>query len=177
MTLERAIGRVFRLDEATWMRHANPWSVFTRNTVLPLLIFTFWSRLWLGWWALVPIALAILWTWGNPRLFPAPESFDHWASRAVLGERVWLNRDSVPVPAHHRKVPDILSAVSGAGMLFVLWGVLVFDPWPTLFGAALVYAGKLWFLDRMAWLWNDMLDATPEYRAWQVPPGEADKNP
>lgn len=177
MTLERTISGLFRLDDATWMRHANPWSVFTRNTVLPLLIFAFWSRLWIGWWALVPVALAILWTWGNPRLFPAPESLDHWASRAVLGKRVWLNRDAVPVPAHHRNVPNLLSGVSGTGVLFVVWGVLAFDPWPTLFGAALVYAGKLWFLDRMAWLWNDMEDASAEYRGWQILPGEADKNP
>ena len=28
-----------------------------RNTVLPLLIIAFWSPLWLGWWALVPIVL------------------------------------------------------------------------------------------------------------------------
>lgn len=177
MTLERAIGRIFRLDDAAWMRHANPWSVLTRNTVLPALILAFWSRLWLGWWALAPIALAILWTWGNPRLFPPPGSLDNWASRAVLGERIWLNRDSVPVPAHHRRVPNVLSAVSAAGMLFVLWGVLAFDPCPTLFGAALVYAGKLWFLDRMAWLWSDMKDAAPDYRGWQNLPGEADKNP
>lgn len=34
----------------------------------------------------------------------------------------------------------------------------MFEPWPTLFGAALVYLGKLWFLDRMVWLCRDMRD-------------------
>ncbi len=38
--------------------------------------------------------------------------------------------------------------------------------WPPVLGAALVYLGKLWFLDRMAWLYEDMNDATPEYRVW-----------
>jgi hypothetical protein len=33
-------------------------------------------------------------------------------------------------------------------------------------GAALVYAGKLWFLDRMVWLYADMKNATPTYRRW-----------
>lgn len=162
MTLERKIAGVFALDDETWLRHANPWSVLLRNTVLPLLIVAVWSRLWLGWYALVPLAVALLWTWYNPRLFPAPASFDYWASKAVLGERVWLNRDVVPVPARHRTVPNILSAVSGIGMLFVFWGALVFDVWPTIFGMALIYAGKLWFLDRMAWLWEDMKD-NPAY--------------
>lgn len=168
MTLERKIAQTFALDDEAWLRHANPWSVILRNTVLPILVLAFWSRLWLGWYALVPVAIALLWTWFNPRIFPAPQSFDHWASKAVFGERVWLNRDIVPVPAHHRTAPNILSAVSGIGMLFVFWGVFAFDVWPTLFGMALVYCGKLWFLDRMAWLWEDMKDADPEYRKWQV---------
>ncbi len=165
MTLERSIAGAFALDDETWRRHANPWSVATRNTVLPILILAFWSRTWLGWYALVPVALALFWTWYNPRIFPAPHSFDSWAAHAVFGERFWLNRDFVPVPVHHRMVPNILSAVAGAGMLFVIWGVYAFDPWPTLFGMALVYCGKLWFLDRMAWLCEDMQE-TDEYRSW-----------
>jgi hypothetical protein len=163
------MATVFALDDETWLRHANPWSVLLRTTALPLLVVACWSRLWLGWYALVPLAVALLWTWYNPRIFPAPASFDHWASKAVFGERVWLNRDTIPVPAHHRTAPNILSAVSGTGMLFVFWGVLVFDLWPVLFGMALVYAGKLWFLDRMAWLYGDMKDATEEYRSWVAP--------
>ena len=51
----------------TWLRHAHPWSVVLRNTVLPILIIMFWSRMWLGWWAVLPVALALLWTWFNPR--------------------------------------------------------------------------------------------------------------
>ena len=77
--------------------------------------------------------------WANPRIFPAPVSLDPWASRAVLGERIWLNRDVGPVPEHHRTVPNILSIISGAGMLFVLFGVLMFDLWTTVFGMARVY--------------------------------------
>jgi hypothetical protein len=166
MTLERKIARSFALDDVTWLCHANPWSVISRFTILPLLILAFWSRVWLGWWAVIPVALAFLWTWANPRIFKAPQSFNQWTSKAVLGERVWLNRDTVPVPVYHRNIPNILSVISGIGMLFVLWGVLLFELWPTLFGMAMVYMGKVWFLDRMVWLWQDMQDATPEYRSW-----------
>jgi hypothetical protein len=167
MTLERKIAQAFALDDATWLRHANPWSVALRNTVLPLLVLAFWSRLWFGWGAIVPVALAILWTWFNPRIFPAPASLNHWASKAVFGERVWLNRDTVPVPVYHRTVPNVLSAISGIGMLFVFWGVLIFDAWPTVFGMVIVYSGKIWFLDRMVWLWEDMKEV-PGYSTQAV---------
>jgi hypothetical protein len=165
MTTGERIASLFQMDDDTWKRHANPWSVWSRTTVLPMLILAAWSRIWLGWWALVPGVVALLWTWLNPRLFGRPASLDNWASKAVLGERVWINRDEVPVPAHHRWAPNILNVISFAGTLFVVWGVVALAVWPTLFGAALVYAGKLWFLDRMVWLYEDMKDATPEYRA------------
>ncbi|MBP1929968.1 hypothetical protein J2741_002564 [Methanolinea mesophila] len=147
------------MDEEAWARHTNPWSVWTRNTVLPLLILAIWSRVWLGWWALIPVAGALLWTWINPRLFSKPESTENWASRAVLGERVWAKRDTDPVPEYHRRVPNILSAVSGIGFVFVIWGICALEIWPTLFGAAVVYLGKMWFLDRMVWLYLDVKGA------------------
>ena len=172
MTLERKIASAFRMDDETWKRHANPWSVWTRNTVLPLLILAFWSRAWLKWWSLLPIAAALLWTWLNPRLFSAPKSMDSWAARGVLGERVWLNRDEVPVPEYHRTVPNILSGISAVGAVFVVWGVVALEVWPTVFGAVTVILTKLWFVDRMVWLYEDMRKVTPEYSSWASPEQE-----
>lgn len=151
--------KIFALDEAAWARHANPWSVWTRFTVLPLLIAAFWSRLWLGWYALCPIALAVLWMWLNPRLFAPPTRTDGWASKAVLGERLWLDHKTVPIPPRHRVLPHILSTVAAIGLGFVIWGVSIFAIWPTLLGMALIYCGKLWLLDRMVWLYEDMTTA------------------
>jgi|SRR5690625_1013881 len=168
MTLERKVASIFQMDDKIWQRHANPWSVWTRNTVLPLLIIAFWSRTWLGWWSLLPIAAAFLWTWLNPRLFSKPKSMDSWAAKGTLGERVWLNRDNIPVPEHHRKVPNILSAISTVGAVFVIWGVIDFAIWPTLFGAVTIYLSKLWFVDRMVWLYDEMKDVIPEYSSWQT---------
>ena len=87
-------------------------------------------------------------------------------SKALPGERVWLNRDAVPVPAYHPTVTNVLSAVAAISVLFIIGGVLMFDPWPTLFGTMMAYLGKLWFADRMVWLWNDMQDALPNYYSW-----------
>lgn len=166
MTLERKVAAVFDMDEAGWARHANPWSVWTRNTVLPLLILAIWSRVWLGWWAFIPIAAAVFWLWVNPRIFAKPHSTNNWASKAVLGERVWSNRDKIPVPQHHHRVPNILSAVSASGMIFVIWGLVAFNIWSTLLGTILVCLSKLWFLDRMVWLYEDMKNSALEYQGW-----------
>ena len=169
MTLEKKVAALFQMDDETWRRHANPWSVWSRFTVAPLLILACWSRVWLGWWALVPVAVALLWTWGNPRLFASPETMDSWAAKGVLGERVWMNRDEVPVPAHHQTVPHMLSAASAVGTGFVIYGVIVLALWPTIFGWMLMSLAKLWFVDRMAWLYEDMKDATPAYQEWGAP--------
>lgn len=166
MGYERAMAHLFQMDEQAWARHAHPWSVWTRNTVLPLLVFAIWSRVWLKWWALIPLALALLWMWFNPRLFPVPASTNNWASKAVLGERVWLNRQQVPIPIHHRRAARLLGAIAASGVPFLAWGLYDLQPWPTLLGAVLIYAGKLWFLDRMVWLYQDMLVDHPGYRRW-----------
>lgn len=166
MAFEQTIANVFQMDEETWQRHAHPGSVWSRNTTLPLLILAAWSRVWLGWWALIPFTLALLWIWYNPRVFPKPQSTNNWASKAVFGERVWLNRDVVPVPEHHLYVPNILTAVASFGMVLVILGVINLAIWPTLCGAILVMLGKLWFIDRMVWLYHDMQDKHPQYKQW-----------
>jgi hypothetical protein len=166
LTLERKFALVMAMDDATWLRHANPWSVWSRATVLPLVILAVWSRDWLGSWSWAAIALSVAWMWANPRVFRRPRSMDNWASRGVLGERVWLNRDAVPVPEHHRVVPHVLNAVTAIGTAFVVWGLVALEAWPTMLGAMLIYCGKLWFLDRMVWLYQDMSAQNEHYRAW-----------
>lgn len=156
MTLERRIASAFRMTDGTWARHASPWSVWTRATALPLLALAVWSRAWIGSRAWAPVGLALLWTWLNPRLFPPPRSLESWASKAVLGERFWLARDARPVPARHRRVPHLLSAVAGLGALAVAWGLWRLEPAPVVGGTAVVLLGKFWFLDRMVWLREDM---------------------
>jgi hypothetical protein len=56
--------------------------------------------------------------------------------------------------------------------LFVLFGLLVFGVWPTLLGMVLVYCGKLWFLDRMVWLWEDTQASSPQ-AGLPLPDGES----
>ncbi len=160
-TIEKMIARAFSMSDEVWERHANPLSVWTRYSVLPILVLAFWSRVWLGWWSVICIAVAVFWVWLNPRLFKKPDSTDNWASKAVLGERLWLDRKQVPVPEHHRTLPNILSLVASVGMILCIYGVARLHVWATAFGVALTYMAKSWFLDRMVWLYEDMKETHP----------------
>ncbi len=64
--------RLMRMDDAAWERHANPLSVWSRVTALPLLAAAVWTRLWIGWWCLLPIGAVALFIFVNPRLFAPP---------------------------------------------------------------------------------------------------------
>ena len=146
--------RLMGMTEEVWARHANPWSVWTRMTCLPLLVLAIYARLWLGWWALPLVALALIWTWYNPRAFPPPQTWDSWATKATLGERVLLRHRSDIAP-HHLRASNILSATSGFGLPPLIYGLVFFEPGWTVAGLLLIALPKLWFCDRMVWIWQD----------------------
>lgn len=166
MSIESRLSRWFRMTDEVWARHANPWSVWTRYTCLPLLALAVWSRTWIGPWAWLPVALVVLWTWFNPRVFPKPKSTNNWASKAVLGERVWLNRARVPTPPHHARAIRVLNALAAAGFVLCVGGLIALDLWATVSGLVLTILGKSWFLDRMVWLYDEMRGADSAYESW-----------
>ena len=165
MTLERGLANLFRLTDDNWMKHANPWSVWTRYSVLPLIILVFWSRVWIGWWAAAPIVISLAWMFLNPVFVKKAKSTKNWASKSVLGERVWLNRDKIDVPDRHKTLPKMLNGISSIGMLLSIWAIITLSIWPAILGVALAYIGKSWYLDRMVWLYEDMKN-NPEYSGW-----------
>ncbi len=166
MTLERKIARAFNLTDENWMKHANPWSVWTRYSVLPIIILAFWSRIWIGWWCLIPILLSLGWMFFNPVFFKQPKSTKNWASKSVLGERVYLNRDKIDIPQHHKFAPKILNTISALGMVLAIYGIVKLAIWPAILGTTLAYLGKSWYLDRMVWLYEEMKDQDEEYKSW-----------
>src|SRR5688572_32920368 len=89
---EGRVARLFGLKGESWMRHANPASVWSRFSCLSLIALAIWSRDWIGWWSLVPIALSIAWLMLNPLAFGKPKSTRNWASKGVFGERIWTER-------------------------------------------------------------------------------------
>lgn len=167
MSFEEKVSGFFQLDDETWMQHSNPWSVWTRFIILPLLAIAIWSRVWLDWYSLIPIGIVLLWTWLNPRAFKKPKSTKHWSSKAVFGERVWIKRKELPIPRHHLSAIVILNSITVSGLPFFIWGLYELQIWPTLLGVVLVYTGKMWFLDRMVWIYEDMKKKSEEYASWE----------
>ncbi|WP_424974018.1 DUF6653 family protein [Dinoroseobacter sp. S124A] len=150
--------RLMGMDDRVWRCHANPLSVATRFSVLPLLALAIWSRIWLGWGALLPVALVLVWTWANPRAFAEPRSFASWGSRAVLGERIFLNHRA-EIPAHHRRVALCLGYAAALGALVLGLGLcMLWADW-VVFGIVLTALPKTWFCDRMVWIHDDWVRA------------------
>lgn len=160
---EAQVAKVFAMSEKVWRRHANPWSVYTRIPALIPLTLAIWSRTWIGAWA-IPLCLAVIaWLWWNPRMFPPPSSHENWASQAVFGERIWLNRGEVPVAKSHEGLIRLLTVISSLGLPFLVWGLWALAIWPTLLGLTIIFLGKLWFCDRMVWLLQDTYRSDPAY--------------
>lgn len=151
-----AAERAMAMSDATWARHANPLSVYTRIPILALLALAIYARAWIGWWCLLPLAVLVAWTFINPRAFPPPADLSAWASRAVMGERLYLSRADRPIPRAHAVAGRILGIASGIGVLVMAYGLVVLDPWASVAGVILASGAKLWFVDRMAFLYDEM---------------------
>ncbi len=158
---------LFQMDERVWERHANPWSVWTRFATFPFLMLAIWSWHWIGWACLVPISLLAAWLWLNPRIFPPPSSTQSWASRAVMGERVFMLRVLHPVPVEHTNVITLLGIATSVSGFLMAGGFLTAEPITFTVGGLLLIVFKFWFCDRMAWLFDEMSEDVPEYRAWR----------
>ncbi len=147
------IAKTFGMNDEAWQRHANPWSVWTRFAAIPLLLLAIWSRAWIGWWSLVPVAAVVVWLFVNPRAFAPVREPRSWAARGIYGERAWLRHRDL-VPPDHRQVLRLLVALGLAGFGLVVWGLVAFAVWPTISGATLVVVAQLWRIDRFGWLWE-----------------------
>ncbi len=164
MDIAKLTERFLGMDDATWAKHANPWSGWSRMSILPLLGLAIWSRVWLGWGALWLVLAILIWTWLNPRLFGLPSNHHAWMTKAVLGERVWLASRSNPIPHHHAKVSRILNIAAVMGLIVLAYGLWQLDLGWAIAGLVTTMGAKLWFLDRMVWLLADMTEASRRER-------------
>jgi len=155
------LTRLFGLDDEGWLKHTNPWSVWTRFATLPFIVLAIWSRVWLGWYALVPFGILVVWILINPTFFRVPDTFDNWAAKAVLGERLWTRAKDRPVPAHHKLAVQILNGLQTVSGLVLAYGLWRLDLAFTVAGTGFVYLTKMWFLDRMVWIYHDMNAGSP----------------
>ena len=122
-----------RLTREVFRHHSNPWSAWTRLLSAPLVFVAIWKRSPRGG------ALLGVWMLANPVVFPAPGDDEAWATRAVLGEEMWLAERpmdramALNVGATalslvgvwgafgRRLLPTAASAVGQVALLLVLW--------------------------------------------------------
>jgi hypothetical protein len=166
-TMEQRVARRFGLEGDAWTRHANQLSVWTRFSCLSLIALAVWSRDWIGWYCLIAVMVATVWTVVNPRLFRVPASTSNWVSKSVFGERIWANRRSVDIPRQFQsRVPNLANAYSCIGLAFLTYGLVALNVWFVVAGIVVVHGGKLWFLDRIVLLFEDMNQHHPDYATW-----------
>jgi hypothetical protein len=161
------VASVFGLKGDSWMRHANATSVWTRFLALPMIALAVWSRDWIGWFSLIPIAVSTVWVAINPLFFPKPRSTRNWASKGVLGERVWTEGDKASFsPQFQSKATTVAAVYQSIGVALLFYGLWVLNPLAAVSGLLIVQGGKAWYIDRMVLLFDDMKCRSAEYASW-----------
>lgn len=151
-------ARLAGMSEEAWRRHANPWSVWTRFAAIPLMILAIWSRVWIGWWSLVPIGLVVGWLWWNPHAFAPIDTPTAWSSRGIFGERLWL-ADRSAMPAGFTAIQRVWTVGGLIGASLLVFGLVMLQVWPTIFGATLIVYGQLWRIDRLGIFYDEVTTA------------------
>jgi hypothetical protein len=129
--------KIARMRRAMFARHANPWSAWTRWASTPLVLLPVWTRrrshglVVAAWFAL------------NPVVFPKITHERAWATRAMLGEELWITnrpRGSAAVlsvvtslaavvalvAAHRRRaVPAAVATATQMALTLVYWQQMV----------------------------------------------------
>ncbi|MQA08181.1 MAG: hypothetical protein GEU98_06430 [Pseudonocardiaceae bacterium] len=67
-------------------RHSSPWSAWTRLLSAPLVLVPVWTRRWSH------AAGVAAWMLANPVIFPPPADDRSFATKAILGEEMWIER-------------------------------------------------------------------------------------
>lgn len=147
MNISEGIARVFAMDDLSWRRHANPWSVWTRLAAVPAGVAAVWSRDWIGWWAVLPIAAVVGWLFANTKVF-RPVDAGSWSADGIHGERRWVEQPH-RVPSRHRTVLRWLIALGLASGVLLAYGLVTLQVWPTATGTVGLLLAQLWRIDRM----------------------------
>lgn len=171
-SLVSTIAASFRMTDEAWRRHAHPWSVYTRFAAIPPLILAIWSRTWIGWWSLVPLAVVAVWLWLNPHVFPPVHEPTAWASKGIYGERIWAT-ERRRVPRHHRRAFILIAVPGAAGIALTAWGLVALEVWPTAVGVTLVVLAQLWRIDRLVWMYDELTTAAARSATAAPPPPSA----
>ena len=136
------------VEDRFWRPHASPWSVRAFVTAYPVLVLALYRRdrrLFAG--TLLAAVTSLL-------VVSPPEDDDAWATRVVLGERVWLERGLGSSPR------DLgLMALGAVAHLHTVRAALSRHPIRTAVGTVVSMALMALFFDRMVRLYEEHADA------------------
>lgn len=121
---------VAHVRRAIFARHANPWSAWTRWASTPLVLLPVWTR------RRSHAVVVGAWLAVNPVAFPKVTEKENWATRAMLGEELWITnrpRDAaaalsaltslvaiVAIAAARHRRPVLTAAATAAQMALTL---------------------------------------------------------
>jgi hypothetical protein len=63
----------------------------------------------------------------------------------------------------------VLIFISATGSAIWIAGLVALHVWATVLGLVVSMMAKTWFVDRMAWLFDDMRSIDPRYDEWVRP--------
>jgi hypothetical protein len=72
-----------------------------------------------------------------------------------------------PVPVEHTNVITLLGIATSVSGFLMAGAFLAAEPFTFIAGGVAVIVFKLWLCDRMVWLFDEMSEDVPEYRAWR----------
>lgn len=132
-------------EDRRWAGRSHPLCVYSRLAAALALIVVLTTHRSLGVYALVPVGICLFFILVNPFVFPAPEDDKSWATRSVLGQRLWRKRE-----APGWDVPSVSRVVSALVYFIALWLAVESQLGEAVMLGLIALGLKLVYLDWMA---------------------------
>lgn len=71
-----------------------------------------------------------------------------------------MQRGDIPIPQHHLRLISILNVLQTLSVIILAIGLWKLNLYLTIYGMTTIYLSKMWFLDRMVWLYEDTENQT-----------------
>jgi len=80
----------------------------------------------------------------------------------------YAERNAVEIPEQFKSpVPNVANAYATTGIILLAYGLIVLEVLPVLAGLVIAHGGKIWYIDRMVLLFEDMKTRRSEYSEWE----------
>lgn len=159
------------LPKAATGKPAPALATFMKILTPGMLTAALWTQIWLSFWSALLVAIAVLvFVIALPKLIGETGKNSGWAKQVSFGEKIWLNRLFLPVPASDSARLTTLYLVFWMGSLIALLGGFLTSPILSLTGLIVAYAAQFVSFGKLVQLYRTMKEKTPLYRFWTAVP-------